>query len=253
MRGPGRGRRQFQRLFRDHHGRDRVIGTLRLDEQAAQTEQAGVLALGHGVEGGARAGAVALELRRLRMQQQGQGIVAREPPRGIGVLAGCGRIAMADREQSLCNGMAAAGVAALMPAPAHASRRAPQPCKDPPDQHGRDHDNADREHEHRQRGCELVDAPRQHDFTGLLGNPRRAGRRERDQAQEQDDPDHTNPIVPPLRATPSHHRRIDARPTMRHRARPPCRARPAPAHGRRATDRRDRGGLPRNRCAMPPR
>ena len=41
MRGPGRGRRQLDRFLRDHHGADRIVGALRLDEQAAQAEQRG--------------------------------------------------------------------------------------------------------------------------------------------------------------------------------------------------------------------
>ena len=39
LRRPGRCRRKLQRLFRDHHGGDRIVGALRLDEQAAQAEQ----------------------------------------------------------------------------------------------------------------------------------------------------------------------------------------------------------------------
>jgi hypothetical protein len=126
MRCPGRRRRYLQRFFRDHDRGDRIVGALRLDEQPAQAEQPGVLALGHGAEGALRGLAVAVELRRLRVQQQRQRIVPGMPPRGIGVLAGGCRIAMADREQSLGDGMPAARMAAFAPAAADPIRRAPQ-------------------------------------------------------------------------------------------------------------------------------
>ena len=51
-----------------------------LDEQPAQPEQPRVLALRHGAEGAVRALAVAVELRRLRMQQQRQRVVGGMAP-----------------------------------------------------------------------------------------------------------------------------------------------------------------------------
>ena len=63
-----------------------------------------------------RAVAVAVELRRLRMQQQRQRIVAGMAARDIGMRAGRGRIAMADREQPVGDGMPAARLTAFAPA-----------------------------------------------------------------------------------------------------------------------------------------
>ena len=137
MRGPGRRRRNLQRLIRDHHGRDRIVGALRLDEQAAQAEQARIVALGHGAEGALRALAIAFELRRLRRQQQRQRIVPGVALRIVGMPARGRRIAMTDREQALRDGVAAARMAALVPPLAHALRRAPQPAQDRPQEHGR--------------------------------------------------------------------------------------------------------------------
>ena len=85
MRGPGRGRRYLQRFIRDHHGGDRIVRALRLDEQSTQAEQPRVLALGHGAEGALGAVAVAFELRRLRRQQQCQRIVAGMAARIVGM------------------------------------------------------------------------------------------------------------------------------------------------------------------------
>ena len=127
----------LQRLFRDHHGGHRIVGALRLDEQAAQAEQPRILALGHGAERGFRAFAIAVELRRLRVQQQRQRIVAGKAARVVGVAARRGGIAMADREQAVGDGVAAAGDAALVPAAADASRRAPQHAKEAQRQHRR--------------------------------------------------------------------------------------------------------------------
>ena len=53
----------------EHHGGNRIVGALRLDEEAAQAEQPRILALGHGAEGALRAVAVTVELRRLGVQQ----------------------------------------------------------------------------------------------------------------------------------------------------------------------------------------
>ena len=86
------------------------------------------------------------------MQQHRQRIAARMPPRRVGVLAGGGRIAMADREQALGDGMAAARMAAFAPGVPDPRRRAPQRGQDRPRKHRRDDDDAQYKREHRQRG-----------------------------------------------------------------------------------------------------
>ena len=169
LRGPGRGGRELQRLFRDHHGGDRIVGALRLDEQAAQAEQPCVLALGHGVERGPGAGAVAAELGGLRVQQQRQRIVAGVFARDISMGAGGGGIAMADREQAVGDGVAAAGVTPLTARAADLFRRAPQRAQQAPHQDGGDDDDAEQQHEFRQRG---VGAPAVPTSAGI----RRSGR-----------------------------------------------------------------------------
>ena len=174
----------------------RIVGALRFDEQSAQAQQPRVLAFGHGAEGALRAVAVAVELRRLRVQQQRQRIVRGMAARDIGMAAGGGGIAMADREQPLGDGMAAARLTAFAPAAPETLRRAPQRAQDGPRQHGRDNDDAERQREHRQRGLDAPAAPRQHDVAALIGNPGRARRCERDQHQEQNDPIHECPIAP---------------------------------------------------------
>ena len=231
----------------------RIVGALRFDEQSAQAEQPGVLALGHGAEGALRAFAVAVELGGLRVQQQRQRIVRGMAARDVGMAAGRGGIAVADRQQSVRDGVAAAGLAAFAPAAPETLRRAPQRAQDRPRQHRRDNGDAERQREYRQRGLDAPAAPRQRDVAALIGNPCRAGRCERDQHQEQNDPIHEGPMVRrSWRAPPSHRRRIDGRPRARHRGHRPCRARlarrrdrPAPASSIRAAPRR-------NRCAAPP-
>ena len=76
-------------------------------------KQPGVLALGHGAERALRAFAVAVELRGLRVQQQRQRIVRGMAARDIGMLAGRGGIAMADRQQPLRDGVPAARMTPL--------------------------------------------------------------------------------------------------------------------------------------------
>ena len=103
---------------------------------------------------------------------------------------------MADRQQALRDRMPAAGVTPFAPAFADPSRRAPQAAQDRPQHHGRDDDDAEPEHEHRQRCMDFPDAPRQRDIAGLLGNPCSPRRCERDQDKKQNDTVHQDPTGP---------------------------------------------------------
>ena len=67
-----------------------------------------------------------VELRRLRVQQQRQRIVRGMAARDIGMHAGGGGIAVADREQPVGDGVPAAGAAPFAPVAAEAFRQAPQ-------------------------------------------------------------------------------------------------------------------------------
>jgi len=62
-----------------------------------------------------RTGAVTVELRGLRAQQQRQRIIRSMTARGIGVETRGGGIAVANREQAVGNGMPAAGMTPLAP------------------------------------------------------------------------------------------------------------------------------------------
>ena len=108
---------------------------------------------------------------------------------------------MADRQQALRDRMPAAGVTPFAPAFADPPRRTPQAAQDRPQHHGRDDDDAEPQREDRQRGFDAPAAPRQHDLAGLIGNPRRARRCERDQHQKQNDPDHRIPYCAGLAST----------------------------------------------------
>src|SRR6266446_10973236 len=110
--------------------------------------------------------------------------------RNIGMPAGRSGIAMADRKQTVGDGMPAARMTPFAPAAPDLFRRAPERAQDRPRQHRRDDGNAERQREYRQRGLDAPAAPRQRDVTGLIGNPRRAYCRERDQQQKQNDPNH---------------------------------------------------------------
>ena len=76
-----------------------------------------------------RALAVAVELGGLRMQQQCQRIVRGMAAGDIGMGAGGGGIAVADREQSLGDRVTAARLAPLAPVFADPSRHAPEPAQ----------------------------------------------------------------------------------------------------------------------------
>ena len=93
------------------------------------------------------------------MQQQGQRIVRRMFARRLGVHASRRGIAVADRQQSLRDRMPAAGLTPFTPAAPHTRRRAPHAAQDRPNHHRRNDDNAQRQHEHRQRGLNAIAAP----------------------------------------------------------------------------------------------
>ncbi len=190
LRRPGRSRRKLQRLLGDGHGGERVVGALRFDEQSAQPEQPRILALRHGAEGALRALAVAVQLRRLRVQQQRQRIVSGMTPRDVGMGAGGAGIAVADREQSLGDGVPAPRMTPLAPRAAYPGRRAPEPAQDRPRQHGGDDDHAEGEYELRQRSFDPPAVPRQHHSAALFGDPRSTRRRQGDQHKKQNNPKH---------------------------------------------------------------
>ena len=89
-----------------------VVAALRLDEQAVQAEQPGVVARRHGVEGALGRLAVAGELRRLRAEQQRERLVRRDPRRLVGEPARGAHVAGADRDQALRHREIAAHAAA---------------------------------------------------------------------------------------------------------------------------------------------
>ena len=115
------------------------------------------------------------------------------PPRRLGVTAGERGIAMTDREQAVGDGLAAARVALLVTAPAHASRRAPDRGEDAPEQNDRHGEYAEKKHKHRNGRRRSPAAPGQHDLAGLIGNPGRARASERNQDKEEDDAKHGDP------------------------------------------------------------
>ena len=160
---------------------------------------------------------------------------------------------MADREQALRDGVAAARKAPFAPAApdaapacARASAKSSRP-KSP-----------------RQRQCRATartwatrDARSQplhdhQDLAGLIGHPRRAGGRERDQQQKQNDPVHRNPMAPVWRAPSWRRPRIDGMRPARRRAHRPCRSRVARRRDRPAPAYSVRAALRPNHCAAPP-
>ena len=70
-------RRQSQRFLSDRDGGNGIVAALRLDEQAAQTQEPRIAPLSHPLKRTMRTGAIAVELRELGMQQQSERIVSR--------------------------------------------------------------------------------------------------------------------------------------------------------------------------------
>ena len=80
-------------------GRVMVVAALRLEEQPAQSQELGLRAVEHGLEGAPRRGAVALELGCLRLEQRGERLVRKIAARHICVALRLGPVADADGKQ----------------------------------------------------------------------------------------------------------------------------------------------------------
>ncbi len=137
MRRPWRRRRALQRLLGNRNRGHRIIGALRLHEQPAQAEQPRLLALGHGAERTLRAGTIAVELGRLRVEQQRQRFLLGIAPRHLGMTSRRHSVAGADRDQAMGDGMAAPRMPPLAVAAPDPVRSAPQRAHDRPRQHRR--------------------------------------------------------------------------------------------------------------------
>ena len=182
--GPGDGRRLPRRFRRVVARRLGVAAPARLDEQAAQAEDARLVAVEHAPEGRLGGVAVARDLRRLRLEQQGQRLApqqalgfARVAPRRHG-------IAGADGDHAARHGRIAARPAARARGEAHAARQAQEEPDDRPQQ-GQQHRQRDR---HDRRGgdgrLDAVAAPGDEDPAGPVGEPDRS---ESSHAQEADE------------------------------------------------------------------
>ena len=152
LRGPGRRRRELQRLFGDHDRGDGIVGALRLDEQPAQAQQPRILALGHGAE---RASA-----RRSRSPSSCADCACSSNASGSsrGMAARRHRHARAAAlespwpigEQPLRDGMAAARLTPFAAAAPDAARHAPQPPQDATTaESAGNNGDAERQHEYR--------------------------------------------------------------------------------------------------------
>jgi hypothetical protein len=93
------------------------------------------------------------------MQQQRQRVVGGMAPGDLGMGPGGSGITVADGEQPVGDGMAAARLTPLAPLPFQPFRRAPQSAHDRPRQHRGDDGDAQRQREHRQRRFDAPAAP----------------------------------------------------------------------------------------------
>ena len=86
-------------------------------------------------------------------------VVFLRTPRDIRMLSCRRRIAVADREQPLGDGVAAARMMTLVPHAMDSPRRPPQRQQQAPDEYRHDNDDAKRQHDHAHRGCGFGAAP----------------------------------------------------------------------------------------------
>ena len=171
--------------------------------------------------------------------------------RDTGMPTGCRGIAVADREQPVSDGMPAPGMTPLAPPVPQPLGHPPECAQDRPRQHCGCDSNAERQREYRERGFDPPAAQRQRDVAGLIGNPRRARRRQRDQHQKQNDPIHRIPIAAVGRAPPSHQLQIDGTRRAPHRAHRLSRSMIGLQRDRQAPTSSARAAPPRHRCVAP--
>ena len=127
----------------------KVVVALRLDEKTTQAEKAHILPFGHRMEGVLRAGAVAFELRGLRLQQQRQRIVLRQSLCHPHMTMRNQCVPGADGDQALRDSMPRFRLAFLVTATAQPRGRLPERADDRPHKHRGNREDQDDEHQNR--------------------------------------------------------------------------------------------------------
>ena len=92
-----------------------VVAALGLEEQSAQSQELGLRAVEHRLEGAPRRGAVALELGCLRLEQSGEWLVGKIAARHACIALRLGPVADADGEKPAGQRIEALAAAALLP------------------------------------------------------------------------------------------------------------------------------------------
>jgi len=179
-----------RRLLRMHECGRGVVAPTRLDEQAVQAEQAGILAPGHLLEAAHGPGAIAGKLGCLSLQEKRERLARSNTACLLHELPRRNRIARADRHQPPGHRAIAARAAPRAQLPSELTGRAQQRTRPRPQ---RDRKRGDHDHRHGQnhdRGLDLATEPVDGDIARAVGEPFGADRQQSDQRQIDDDPDH---------------------------------------------------------------
>ena len=142
--GPAERGRGVRRLLGEGARGDRILPPLRLDVEAAQAEQPGVVALGHLAERVLGGGAVARELGDLRVEQERERLAGGDAVGFVGGSARGAHVARADRDQAARDREIAAHAAAVAEEGGDEVGRAQEEAHDRPEEDGDDDEEAPR-------------------------------------------------------------------------------------------------------------
>ena len=251
--GPGGRGGIARRFLGDEPRARRIVAPLRLDVEAMQAEQPGVVAQRHGLEGALGGRPVAGELGRLGAEQQRQRLAGRDPQGLVGEFAGRARVARSDRDQALRQRQIAAPRAAHAQALPQHDRRARQRPQDRPGHDRERRHRADRDRQDRHRGVDPVALPGDRNLAGAVGEPDGPDRQQPDDGEKDDDADHAKVRFKGRAATAPPRHRPQSRGWRRARRHVPApwRSRAARAPARSPADCRARRARPADRRAPP--
>ncbi|KZB98865.1 hypothetical protein AU375_04879 [Methylobacterium radiotolerans] len=182
--GPGDARGEAGGLGGVGAGGRLVLAAPGLHEQAAQAQDPGLGIVDHALEGALGRVPVAGDLRRLRLEQQGQRLGAEEPLGVARVAAGRQGIAGAHRHHAAGEGREALGPAPLGRAADQGLGQADDAAHDRPEQAQDDRRGDHADEGDREAGADLVAVPDDGDGAGPVGDPDRPEGGECEQGQE---------------------------------------------------------------------
>ena len=152
-----------------------VADTLGFEEQAAKGEKPGLRIALHLLEGGAGAGVIALDHRRLGVEEADQRLAARAEQlvAALGHAAGEHGVSGTGGDDAARQRLVAAVAPAGVPPVADGAGGLEEGAHQPDDQHHREDQDTEADEENHQAGSDLLALPDEGDATWIVGEPRK--------------------------------------------------------------------------------